>query len=62
MPKIFCENEYLTFTVENSTLKFWATSVIFKKLLKVNNHPIGENSPNLVTLLAKELAIFSSAS
>jgi hypothetical protein len=27
-----------------------ATSVIFIKLPKVNNRPIGENSPNLVTL------------
>jgi hypothetical protein len=26
------------------------TSVIFNKLPKVNNHPLGENSPNLVTL------------
>jgi hypothetical protein len=28
----------------------WAISVIFKKVPKVNNHPIGKNSPNLVTL------------
>jgi hypothetical protein len=28
----------------------WVTSVIFKKLPKVNNYPLGENSPNLVTL------------
>jgi hypothetical protein len=28
----------------------WATSVIFKKLPKVNNRPMGENSPHLVTL------------
>jgi hypothetical protein len=27
------------------------TSVIFKLLSKVNNHPLGENLPNLVTLL-----------
>jgi hypothetical protein len=27
------------------------TSVIFKKPRKVNCHPLGENSPNLVTLL-----------
>jgi hypothetical protein len=31
--------------------KIWATSVIFQKLPKNNNHPIGKNSPNLVTLL-----------
>jgi hypothetical protein len=29
----------------------WATSVIFKKLLRVNNHPLGENSPNPVPLI-----------
>jgi hypothetical protein len=29
----------------------WATSVIFiKKLTKISIHPVGENSPNLVTL------------
>jgi hypothetical protein len=27
------------------------TTVIFKPLPKANNRPIGENSPNLVTLL-----------
>jgi hypothetical protein len=31
-----------------------ATSVIFKPMPKVNNHPLGENSPNLVTLFAAE--------
>jgi hypothetical protein len=29
----------------------WATSIIFKKLPKVNNHLLDENSPNLVTLI-----------
>jgi hypothetical protein len=29
----------------------WATSVISKRLTKVSNRPIGENSPYLVTLL-----------
>jgi hypothetical protein len=29
----------------------WAFSAIFNKPSKVNNHPVGENSPNLVTLL-----------
>jgi hypothetical protein len=40
----------------------WATSVIFGKLPKVNNRPLGENSPNLITLeSAKKLgaAFFS---
>jgi hypothetical protein len=30
--------------------KFRATSVIFSKVSKVNNRPLGEKSPNLVTL------------
>jgi hypothetical protein len=33
--------------------KHWATSIIFNKLLKINNRQIGENSSNLVTLEAK---------
>jgi hypothetical protein len=33
----------------------WDDLEIFKKLLKENNRPIGENSPNLVTLLRDEL-------
>jgi hypothetical protein len=41
-----------TLTVEKSSAKIWATSVIFEKLPKVNNHPKGENSPNLDTLPA----------
>jgi hypothetical protein len=28
----------------------WATSIIFIQLPKANNRPLGENSPNLVTL------------
>jgi hypothetical protein len=36
----------------------WATSEIFKKQPKVNIHPLGENSPNLVTLLGRALKIF----
>jgi hypothetical protein len=31
--------------------KMRSTSVIFIKLPKVNSHPMGENSPDLVTLL-----------
>jgi hypothetical protein len=33
----------------------WTTSVILKILVKVNNHPMGENSPNLVTLVGNTL-------
>jgi hypothetical protein len=35
-----------------SDLKIWAASVIFKQNFPkyISNHPIGENSPNLVTL------------
>jgi hypothetical protein len=34
-------------------VKCGATSAIAKKLPKVNNRPIGENLPNLATLMAK---------
>jgi hypothetical protein len=30
-------------------------SSMIKKLPKVNNHPVGENSPNLVTLTLGEI-------
>jgi hypothetical protein len=30
--------------------KIWVISIITKTLPKVNSHPIGEHSPNLVTL------------
>jgi hypothetical protein len=50
MPKILhnfdCGKKYF---------QIWPTSLIYKKQPKVhnvNNHPIGENSPNLVTLAA----------
>jgi hypothetical protein len=33
------------------------TFVIFKKLPKVNSRPLGENSPNLVTLNADHLIL-----
>jgi hypothetical protein len=33
------------------------TSVIFKYLSKINNHPLGEKSPNLVTLAAIDLQV-----
>jgi hypothetical protein len=34
----------------NKEPKMWATYVI-KNMSKVNTHPTGENSPNLVTLI-----------
>jgi hypothetical protein len=34
-------------------IHMWDTSVIFKELPKVNNHPFGENLPNLAILDAK---------
>jgi hypothetical protein len=37
-------------TLEKSGPKFWATSLMFGKLLKVNNRPLGENSTSLVIL------------
>jgi hypothetical protein len=45
-----CQNKYITGTVEKDGPKICATSLIFKPLPKVKNRPIGENSPNLVTL------------
>jgi hypothetical protein len=48
---VFRDNRYVTFTVEKSGPFIGATFVIFSKLPKVNSHPIGENSPNLVTLV-----------
>jgi hypothetical protein len=41
---IFCQNQCINLSVKKTT------SVVFNKLSKVNNHPMGENSPNLVTL------------
>jgi hypothetical protein len=38
--------------VVNSSPIICAVSVIFTKLPKVNSRPTGENSPNLVTLVA----------
>jgi hypothetical protein len=40
--------------------KICSTSVIFKKLPKVNDRPIGENSPNLVTLFLGQLYDFKN--
>jgi hypothetical protein len=34
------------------------TSIIFGKLAKESNHPLGENSPNLVTLVAAKGQFF----
>jgi hypothetical protein len=33
----------------------WATSVIFKMLAKINSYPMGNKSPNLVTLIVNAL-------
>jgi hypothetical protein len=50
---VFGKQPKQNFYHEKSSHKTFATSVI-KKLLKVNNYPIGENSPNLVTLLCSQ--------
>jgi hypothetical protein len=47
---IFCQNLYITGAVEKRSPDTRVTSVIFKPLPKENNHPLGEFSPNLVTL------------
>jgi hypothetical protein len=43
--------------VERSSPRIFATSVIVKNMPKENNHKIGENSPNLVTLLKSSIAV-----
>jgi hypothetical protein len=50
----------VAFSEDKSSLQIWATSVIFKKLPKENNRPIGNYSPNLVTL-GKEHLVKKSA-
>jgi hypothetical protein len=41
------------FYLEKCSTTFWATLWSpFNKKAQINNHPIGENSPNLITLLA----------
>jgi hypothetical protein len=40
--------------VEKSSPKIWATSLFSKKLPKVLAQYVGENSPNMVTLLADQ--------
>jgi hypothetical protein len=47
--------------VEKTARKFCATSVIFKILPKVSKRPIGEKSPNLVTLLSSTRMFFEDA-
>jgi hypothetical protein len=47
---MICQLLCTTGTMEKSSPKICATSVNFKALPKVNNRPIVENSPNLVTL------------
>jgi hypothetical protein len=43
----------INFAVEKGSSHFWVAFVITPKLPKVNNHPIGKNSPNLVTLYVR---------
>jgi hypothetical protein len=38
-------------TVGKSRPKMWDTSSILLKLPNVNNHPMGENSPIVITLV-----------
>jgi hypothetical protein len=47
----FCETEDITFTVKKaSQLCVLFLYLIFTKIPTVVSHPMGENSPNLVTL------------
>jgi hypothetical protein len=49
---IFGQYYHISFTEEKSCRRMWTNSILFIKLPKVNNRPMGENSPNLVTLVA----------
>jgi hypothetical protein len=53
-PKNVAQSIFLSKLIQNLYLnpKLWATSVFSEKLLKINNRPLSENSPNLVTLQA----------
>jgi hypothetical protein len=48
----FAKKYYITFTGNESSPKFWTTLVLFKKLPEEDDRQIGENSPNVVTLIA----------
>jgi hypothetical protein len=54
----FCQNECKTLTVENSGPENAGCFCYFQK---VNNRPIGENSPNLVTLFGSIPSNFHQA-
>jgi hypothetical protein len=44
--------------MEKSSPKCWlGISLSFSTLLKVNNHPLRENSPNLVTLVPEQVGL-----
>jgi hypothetical protein len=55
---IFCQNKYITGASSPKILRYFSN---FQKLPKVNNRPMGENSPNLVTLLATTIATTSAS-
>jgi hypothetical protein len=60
-PRFFIKtNAHANFTGEKSSPQVWSTTVVFKKLPKVNNSPIGEKSSNLVTLVPSKLFCFPS--
>jgi hypothetical protein len=48
--RVFCSKLIPNFYRGKSATSTWTTSVILKNLSNVNNRPMGENSPNLVTL------------
>jgi hypothetical protein len=51
---IVCQNQYIS-------QQFWATFVILINLPKVNDRPLGDNSPNLATLIQFNGTPFSSS-
>jgi hypothetical protein len=50
-------NDNIAFTEKKSCPRMWAKSAISKKLPEVNNRPVVENSPNLVTLPVADVMI-----
>jgi hypothetical protein len=52
----------MTFTVDTVAKKLGLLLKFSKKLPKVKNHPTGEKSPNLVTLVAARVAFCDNVS
>jgi hypothetical protein len=51
---ILRKNYCITLTTEKSSQEIWASFETFKNLPEVSYLPLGENSPNLVTLVSSK--------